>query len=189
MPRAINLPLNFDPSDDKEYPVTFIDDETSLSFLQYNQSYTRLSYEDRYKLVKDAFRSVAIGPFGQIWKRDESKSKGARNILSTVEPEVEDCQMPDEKVPWRRVVVSHVNRKMARRGLRIGDVVTHLGNDPFDGNVTKLKFALAEKQNEEILGRTPSIQIVVNADIAVAEALRLRSLMARNPYAEEYYKY
>jgi len=179
MPRAVTLPLDFDVYSKKN--LTFIDDESIFPFLKYDKRYSRISYENRCKICQDAFSTLSISTWGKLIKRT-SEFPGATNILLGLEHDVEDRQLPDIKVPWRRVVVSSVDRNMARIvGLRVGDVITHLDGEPMDGNVEKLKFLLSAKKNESTMGgRAPSVQIVVNAEVSVAEALRLRSFVARN---------
>ena len=118
----------------------------------------------------------------RVVKTDCSNFPGAENIMLGLEHDVEDRQLPDMKVPWRRVIVSYVHRSFSNdSGLRVGDVVTHLDGEPFDGNVEKLKFVLDAKKNEDkVESDTATVEIVVNAEVSVAEALRLRSFMARN---------
>jgi hypothetical protein len=50
-----------------------------------------------------------------------------------------------------------------------------------DGNVEKLKYLILTKKNDETIGgHVPTVELVVNAELSVAEALRLRSFMSRN---------
>lgn len=184
MPLAFLLPLDFDPYDRKNSPIRFLDDEVTIPF-SHDQKYSELSYEDRCNVVKDAFSNLHVSIWQKVFKRDNSNFLGADNILSGLEPDADERQAPDEKIPWRRVVVSFVNRTLSRTvGLKVGDVVTHLDGEPFDGNVEKLKFVLDAKRNEQTVGdEIPSVEIVVNAEASVAEAIRLRSFMVRNqPY-------
>lgn len=185
MPRAFLLPLDFDPYDRKSSPVRFLDDEVTLSFL-HDQKYSKINYEDRCNIVRDAFSTLSVSMWRQVVKRDNSHFLGAENILLGLEHDAEERQAPDEKVPWRRVVVSYVHRSLSRTaGLKVGDVVTHLDGEVFDGNTEKLKFLLeVARKNEVTLGdEMPNVEIVVNAEVSVAEVLRLRSFMARNqPY-------
>ncbi len=184
MPRAFVLDLDFDPYDRARSPIRFADDEETFSFLKDIQ-YNKLSYDDRCTIVKDAFSYLSVSLWRNVVKRDCSNFLGAENILLGLEPNAEERPGPDEIVPWRRVIVSYVHRSISRSsGLKVGDVVTHLDGEVFDGNVEKLKFMLAAKTNETSSGQSnPQVEIVVNADISVAEVLRLRSFMARNqPY-------
>lgn len=70
-------------------------------------------------------------------------------------------------IPWRRIVVSSVQGPVARLGVRPGDVITHINGDPFTGNAEGLRYLLSSHRGN-------TVQIVVNADKGVAEALRLR---------------
>ena len=182
MPRAITMTLDFDPCDSRNCPILFSDDEDSLSFLKYNQRYSQLSYEDRCKLIRDAYSTLTRSIWGHHVKTDCSKFDGPENVLLGLEHGLEDRQAPDTRVPWRRVLVSCVDRNFARStGIRIGDVITHVDGEPLDGNVEKLKFLILTKKNEETIGgHTPTVELIVNAEISVAEALRLRSFMASN---------
>ena len=207
MPRAFTLPLNdtFDPHNPKTCPIRFSDDEVTLSFLNNlglnnnNRKYSDIDYENRCKVVKDAFSYLSVSIWKKVVKRDCSSFLGADNILLGLEQnvEMEERQRQrqvhthtsthphaalDEIIPWRRVIITHVDRAISRKAaLRVGDVVTHLDGEVFDGNVEKLKFILESKRNEATVGGLPpSIEIVVNAEVSVAEVLRLRSFMARN---------
>jgi hypothetical protein len=182
MPRAITITLDFDPHDKRNCPIQFADDEDSLSFLKYNQSYSKLSYEDRCKLIRDAYSTLSVSIWGHHVKTDCSKFDGPENVLRGLEPGLEDKHAPDSNVPWRRVLVSRVERNFARStGIRIGDVITHIDGEPLDGNVEKLKYLILTKKNDETIGgHVPTVELVVNAELSVAEALRLRSFMSRN---------
>jgi len=183
MPRANRLVMDFDPRDPRQSLIRFLDDEESLSFLKYNTTYSKMSFENRCELIRDAFSTFSVSPRGgTIIKKDGSRFDGAENILLHLEHNIEDRLESDCKVPWRRVFVSFVHGTLQRKtGLRVGDVVTHLDGEPFDGNAEKLRFLLAAKRRGETIGGdVPTVEIVTNADISVAEVLRLRSLAARN---------
>jgi len=133
-------------------------------------------------LIRDAFSIFSVSPRGKIIKKDGSRFDGAENILLHLEHNFEDRLESDSKVPWRRVFVSFVHGKLQQKtGLRVGDVVTHLDGEPFDGNAEKLRFLLAAKRRGETIGGdVPTVEIITNAEVSVAEVLRLRSLAARN---------
>lgn len=187
MPRANRLDLDFDPRDTKQSLIRFMDDEESLSFLKYNEAYSKMSYENRCLLIRDAFSTFSFSPRGKMKKTDGSRFDGAENILLHLEHKVEDRMESDRMVSWRRVFVSFVHGKLQRRtGLRVGDVVTHLNGEPFDGNAEKLRFLLAAKKTEETIGGgVPTVEIITNAELSVAEVLRLRSLAVRNQDDDE----
>jgi hypothetical protein len=182
MPRSATVTLDFDPYDTRNCPIQFLDDEDTLSFLKYNQRYSKISYKDRCKLIRDAYSTLSISTWGYLVKRDCSKFDGPENVFLGLEHGVEDRQAPDTKVPWRRVVVSRVERNFERStGIRAGDVLTHVDGEPLDGSVEKLRFQMMAKKKEETIGgHAPTIELIVNAEISVAEALRLRSFVARN---------
>jgi hypothetical protein len=125
---------------------------------------------------------LSVSIWGHHVKTDCSKFDGPENVLRGLEPGLEDKHAPDSNVPWRRVLVSRVERNFARStGIRIGDVITHIDGEPLDGNVEKLKYLILTKKNDETIGgHVPTVELVVNAELSVAEALRLRSFMSRN---------
>ena len=174
MPKQVKLPLDFDFENKRISPIRFIDDEETLSFLHYNQRYNRMDYHLRKKLVEDAFCTLYIS-WGKVKQRQSYNSIGPRNILVGLEHQAEERQLPDIRVPWRRVIISYVEKSFERLGLRVGDVVTHVDGEVFDGNIEKLRFLLAMKKRD-----SSSVDIVLNADPGVAEALRLRSFMIRS---------
>jgi hypothetical protein len=184
MPNAIKISLDFDPFDTKQCPIRFIDDEETLSFLKYDEKYSTMSYENRCQLVRDAYSTFFITSRGKLIKKDGSRFYGAENILQQLEHNVEDRPAPDTAVPWRRVFVSFVHGKLqCKTGLRVGDVVTHLDGEPLDGNADKLRFLLLQKQREETIGgEAPTVELVTNAEVSIVEALRLRTLAAKNQH-------
>ncbi len=184
--------------------IRFLDDEETLSFLGYNQQYHQLSYGLRKKLVEDAYSTLNVSFWGgnKVKRKDLSHNIGPQNVIIGLEFLDElDKSIPNFDVPWRRVVISHVDRNLIQSGLRVGDVVTHVDGERFDGNVDKLNFILSSKSSEYAAlqrdngdgyngirggngnvdgSSSPHISLVVNAEVGVAEALRLRSFMARH---------
>ena len=61
-------------------------------------------------------------------------------------------------------IISYVEKSFERLGLRVGDVVTHVDGEVFDGNIEKLRFLLAMKKRD-----SSSVDIVLNADPGVAD--------------------
>jgi C-terminal processing protease CtpA/Prc len=72
---------------------------------------------------------------------------------------------------WRRIVISSIQGPISRLGIRPGDVITHINGEAFHGNSEGLRFFLSKQRGNPV-------QIVVNAERGVAEALRLRSQCA-----------
>lgn len=174
MPKQVKLPLDFDFEIKRNGPIQFKDDEETLSFLHYNQRYNRMDYDLRKKLVDDAFCTLYVS-WGKVKQRKSSNLIGPRNILLGLEHQAEERQLPDIKVPWRRVIVAYVDKSYERLGIRVGDVVTHVDGEVFDGNIEKLRFLLAMKKRDSSF-----VEVVLNADAGVAEALRLRAFMVRS---------
>lgn len=80
------------------------------------------------------------------------------------------------KIPSTRVVVSSVKGELGRLGLRVGDVITHVNGEPFSGSAGRLRELIKETQENSFPDDAPTIEIVVNAEVGTAEALRLRRL-------------
>ena len=184
-PRHCSVTLNFDPYDPRSCPIKFIDDEESFPFLKYNQDYSELQEQNKYKVLCDAYSTISFNSWGQISVMDGSSFNGPKNILNQME-ECGDVVSSDDVVLWRRVIVSYLERSAGRHtGLCVGDVITHIDGEPFDGNVEKLKFLMARKKSEELFGEEPTMDITVNAETSVAKVLMLRSFAVRKLTAEE----
>jgi len=179
MPKAINLRLDFDIYSTNP-PITFIDDEQSFLVL-------RDCDDVRSKLIQDAYSELKVNIFGSFVKKEPYNVAGVENILSGLQifDDSVDKLPPSIKIPWRRVVVTSVKGNAVRSGLRAGDVITFVDGEPFEGNVEKLKFFFARKQECEydmdMHGDDeayPSCQIICNAEVGIAEALRVRQILA-----------
>ncbi len=170
MPKAINLQLDFDIHSTKS-PITFIDDEKSFEVL-------RNCDDVRSKLIRDAYMDLTFGLFGKLVRREPYNSAGVDNILSGLDI-CDDA--PSIKIPWRRVVVASVKGQAVRSGLRAGDVITFVDGEEFEGNAEKLKFLFAHKREYSLDGdENPTIHIICNAEAGIAEALRVRQILAES---------
>lgn len=180
MPRLVNMVIDFNPYHKKPL-LRVIDDEDTFSFLDYNQRYNKVDYESRVKIVKDAYTILSFSSkSGKLKKRETTKTIGIENILSAIDMDIDDQLFQDgiPKVEWRRVVVSYADFRL---GLHVGDVITHLDGERFDGNAEKLRWMLEARRTQESLeGTPPSVQLIVNAEVGVAEALKLRHFLARS---------
>jgi hypothetical protein len=176
MPRVVNIKLDFDPYM-KKSPLRVIDDEDTFAFLEYDQPYNQVSYENRLKIVKDAYTMLSVSS-GKLKRREASQSMGVDNVMSGIEMDLKDHTFEDgiPTLDWRRIIISHADFRL---GLRNGDVITHVDGDRFRGNAEKLRWLIASRRTEQSMEEIPSIQLIVNAEIGVAEVLRLRSFMAR----------
>ena len=177
MPRVVNLKLDFDPYM-KKCPLRMIDDEDTFSFLKYDQFYNQVNYENRIKIVKDAYTILSVSSSGKLVRREANQSIGVDNVLSGVEMVVKENEYKDgiPKVDWRRIIISHADFRL---GLRNGDVITHVDGERYQGNTEKLKWLISSRRMEQSMEETPIIQLIVNAEFGVAEALRLRSCLVR----------
>ncbi len=71
-----------------------------------------------------------------------------------------------------RVIVASVSSEIGMQGVVKGDVVTHFNGEEFEGDAQELTELLSDRYEGEVL------TFVFNADAAVAEALRRRSLIS-----------
>jgi len=180
MPRSFIINVDFDPNSYWGCPIKFVDDLTSLAMFRRRSNNSALSDTDRCHLIRDGFSSLQVNNFGKVLSKDNTYKEGVEYLLSGIKDYVRNEEQVNLRVPWRRLVVSSVKGHVARLGLKVGDIITHVDGEPFDGNSEKLKFILEGKKQSCGEDETPTCQIVVNADIGTAEALRLRSFMAEN---------
>ena len=71
-----------------------------------------------------------------------------------------------------RVLIASVAQEAAKLGLQRGDVITHVNGQEFNGNAGELNRLLASHFEQDKDGK---LEIVVNAEICVAQALKLRT--------------
>lgn len=181
MPHAYSIPLDFDPYLRWGSNLSFLDDfETFGSFHKPPKSKNM-----RENIVKDAFERLSVGMFNNIWKEPIAVHHvhGLRNLLSGTSTREGSSAL---NVPYRRVIVSCVRGPLRQTGIQVGDVVTHVNGEAFDGSAEKLRWIMSSMRSDEnLLERTrrgivyPKMQIVVNAEIGTAEVLRLRSNAAK----------
>lgn len=106
-------------------------------------------------------RILDVTCVGSNKKSPRCKGKGTRHRgrghIDTVRP---------------RVIVASINREMGHQGVVKGDVVTHFNGEEFKGNAKELTELTKERYEGEVL------TFVFNADAAVTEALKRRSMIA-----------
>jgi len=90
---------------------------------------------------------------------------GIQNIMASAEQ--------THLEPKARVKITSIKGQAGRIGLQVGDVVSHINGEPFIGLAEDLRLFVEGLQDT---GET--FQMVVNADDATAEVLRLRSEMS-----------
>ena len=117
--------------------------------------------------VLDAFCKINIGLLNIVTKQTP-RHHGVRHILNSDGP----VRVDTEK---RRVLVASVLGDCGRQGVMKGDVVTHVNGKSFEGDAEELVAMIQSYAAESSNGR---VQLVLNAERAIAEALKLRSLAA-----------
>jgi PDZ domain len=95
-----------------------------------------------------------------ILRRDENQNNQG-NKIST-----------ESFVPQNQIQIASVNGAAGRLGLQVGDVVTHIGGEPFKGTAQDLKELLSRMYEEDSL---PTFSMIVNADDCIARVLQLRA--------------
>lgn len=70
-----------------------------------------------------------------------------------------------------RVIIASINRGLGQHGIVKGDVLTHFNGEQFGGTASEIMEIIASKSAGEVL------TFVFNADDAVAEALKRRSII------------
>lgn len=193
MPRAYTLTINFDPHSWLHSPITFANDDHSLAEFQKHDC------NNISRIVEDAYSQLSVDIWNNVRKGKIEHSGGVKRILSDVTEKQERTharsvirkiasrpvtptplsQLRNSEIPSSRVVVAHVHGEPSRLGLRVGDVVTHVNGEAFHGSAERLRLIIHEAKENSFPGETPTIQIVVNAEVGTAEALRLRYLSYR----------
>jgi hypothetical protein len=113
--------------------------------------------------VKDAFCKIHIGLFKKVTQHT-TRHPGVSTILNSDGPVRIDTE-------HRRVLIASVRPECGSQGAMKGDVVSHV-NGKAIGDCT------AEELVTKIKSLGGKVQLVLNADPAVAQALKLRSIAA-----------
>lgn len=114
--------------------------------------------------VLDAFCKISIGLFQTVTKHTTSANHpGVRRILNSDGPVRIDT-------PKRRVIVASVRGHCSSQGVIKGDVVTHVNGKPVDCDAEELSTQLGSTRGK--------VELTLNAEQSVAQALQLRSLAA-----------
>lgn len=117
--------------------------------------------------LSDAFSKITVDSRGTV-KKQRVENRGVGHILDAAGG---SGTVLVEK-PQPRVVIHEAANDAARKGLHCGDVVTHVNGEAFHGTSADL-LKLLEKIKEE--GKQ-KLNIVVNAELCVAEALHVRAM-------------
>ena len=187
MPKVITLRVDFDLYSKWLCPITFEDDEVSfLNLMKHAFNGNAPTNDVRYSLVRDAYKELKVTSNRLIVNKESQNSTGVENILSyfhDMDGDDINDDAPNLSIPWRRVVVSSVKGSLLRTGIKPGDVITHIDGEFFDGNTEKLKRILSTSQQHS-LDAYPTFQIIVNAEVGIAEALRIRRVVAESQHDE-----
>ena len=143
----------------KDFSCTFVDDTWDGTVLDaYSKITVRSSLlSSKVTISKQHAESSGIRRVIDAGSSDNSKTKGKGYI---------DIERP-------RVIIASINKEMGRQGVVKGDVVSHFNGEQFNGTAAELKELIDTSRYEgEVL------TFALNADAAVAEALRRRSLIS-----------
>jgi len=177
MPHSYSIHLNFDPYSIWGTNLTFLDDMESFANFHTPPGKRKM----RQNIVKDAFERLSVGMWNNISREPVAVHNitGVNNLLA-------GPLRPDSApaLPFRRVLISSVRGELRQTGLQVGDVVTHVNGEAFDGSAEKLRCLIMRyRENESFKHKYgtvyPKMQIVVNAEAGTAEVLRLRSDTAK----------
>lgn len=170
MPRFVTLdsPAEVDPAS-KKFPLMFADDEWDGSI------------EDAFSRVHISMKNRKVRKRnGNGSKSDHEDESGGHDPLSPDSHASSDI-WESSGGPQRRVVVARAKGKASGMGIQKGDVVTHLNGERFIGNKDDLINAL---RRICIDADATTFSLVVNAEPAVAEAIRRRALITESKTGE-----
>ena len=143
----------------KDFSCTFVDDTWNGTVLDaYSKITVRTSLlSSKVTISKQHAESSGIRRVIDAGSSDNSKTKGKGYI---------DIERP-------RVIIASINKEMGRQGVVKGDVVSHFNGEEFKGTAAELKELIDTSRYEgEVL------TFALNADAAVAEALKRRSMIS-----------
>lgn len=126
--------------------------------------------------VVDAFSKISVNKslLGHITvKKQHAESMGIRHVIDAgnnpKSPRSNGKGYID--TPRPRVLVASISRELGRQGIAKGDVVTHFNGEAFSATASELKAFIEKRFEGEVM------TFVFNADNAVAEALKRRSMI------------
>lgn len=186
MPRAFSVDL--DKFGDVAKPS-----KCCLNFIDYVE--TSNDKDKDYRLISDAYRKFEFSYFSANILRkplDKNFSEGVKRmvesrILSRERISLDQSCHSTSSIhttivnpPSRRIVVKSARHIAAQKGIQPGDVITHINGEPFLGGSEELRRLISKLQRERLSGSKDQkngekLSVVVNAEISVAEALRLRT--------------
>lgn len=116
--------------------------------------------------VDDAFGKISVSSDGKV-RVTKVENAGIHHILNGGNVVISAGET-------NRVVVFESTNDAAKKGVRKGDVITHVNGEPVEGKTSEEIISIFKKIKED--GNSEMMDIVVNAEVCVAEALRLRSI-------------
>ena len=124
--------------------------------------------------VLDAYSKITVSTSlltGTVTiSKQHAESRGILSVINAGPP----CKMPGRgyiDITRPRVLVASITREMGQQGVVKGDVITHFNGEEFKGTASELEELIHTRYEGEVL------TFCFNADAAVAEALRRRSLI------------
>ena len=114
--------------------------------------------------LSDAFSNITVQSNGMVKKQ----KRNDRGIGYLIEVAGGDSFGPK----LNRVLIAQVHNDAAKKGLRKGDVVTHVNGKSFHGTADDLIQIIGQVKEDG----HDKLNLVVNAEPNVAEVLRIRSI-------------
>lgn len=153
--------------------LVFVDDEWDGTL---GSAFTKLTVKkDRPKMVpgniRAAIRSMRDSTGVEVHVVHEvQEDKGMLMIAELLEGGYAAKLQADSEA---RVLIADAHNDAAKLGLHRGDIVTHVNGEEFRGSAEELNLLIKALFSDAEDGK---LELVVNAEVAIAEALRLRSL-------------
>ena len=199
LPRSVSIDLEkFGEPDSRNCIMSFVDDLESYLEVQLGEK----SFDEAGDLevlhqdIIDAFQRISFDWYGNIQKvpMDENLRNGVGKIIEVRDIEFRrsifqrNTRKTSPKasktciLPSSRIVITKAKSPLAQLGIQVGDVITHINGEPFNGNAEQLRLRISNMQKEfsempaEAKTSNNQLKIGVNAEKNVCEVLRLRTL-------------
>lgn len=155
------------------FGLTFLDDTWNGTVLDaYSKITVHKSLLGHVTIAKQHAESGGIRRVIDAGMPKSPRSNGRNGYFKSSPPRSNGKGYID--TPKERVLVASINREMGRQGVVKGDVVTHFNGEEFKGTACQLMDLIHDRYEGEML------TFVLNADAAVAEALRRRSIITND---------
>ena len=126
--------------------------------------------------VLDAYSKITVSKSLLTEKvtitKQHAESSGIRRVIDAL-PSAKKSKNRKGQIDIQRprVLIGSINREMGQQGVVKGDVVSHFNGEEFNGTAMELKELIGNKYEGEVM------TFCFNADLAVAEALKRRSMI------------